>query len=45
LSKIYELKEKKDKTLIIVSHDRKLLKQITEKIFFIEKGDIVNVSS
>ena len=45
LNKIYELKEKKDKTLIIVSHDRKLLKQITERIIFIEKGDIVNVSS
>ena len=45
LSKIYELKGKKDKTLIIVSHDRKLLKQITERIIFIEKGDIVNVSS
>lgn len=45
LSKIYELKGKKDKTLIIVSHDKKLLKQITEKIIFIEKGDIVNVSS
>ena len=45
LNKIYELKEKKDKTLIIVSHDKKLLKQITERIIFIEKGDIVNASS
>jgi ABC-type polysaccharide/polyol phosphate transport system ATPase subunit len=40
LEKIFELK-KRGKTLIVVTHDRKLMEQIADRIIFINKGDIL----
>jgi len=40
LEKIYDLK-KQEKTLIIVTHDRNLMEKITDRIIFINKGDIL----
>ncbi len=44
LEKIYEIKKNK-KTLIVVTHDRSLMERVADKIIFIKRGEIGNITT
>ncbi|MDL1972458.1 MAG: ABC transporter ATP-binding protein, partial [Deltaproteobacteria bacterium] len=44
LDKIQNLK-KQGKTMIVVTHNRKLMEEVADEIIFIEKGEVIDTSS